>query len=255
MTGASTFALIGDQSHNSNYIRLALTATLVEDAGITIDFTDEDKLLTAETLHRYQMLIIFRDGLRFPNGYWHGRFSNENKDEVVSVPPLRRKIGDGYTTWITQEQGRAIRQWVSGGGSLWAYHNCNHVSLSNADFRHVEGAVFTGHPEVRPYKVKVVNHDHPITRDVSDFVIHDEQHFMTFEKDPKYVLARSVNEDGIEFTDDQGRTNTTAEAVWAYDYGKGRVCYTAPGHQLNALWNPEYEKLQQNAARWLLRET
>jgi hypothetical protein len=28
----------------------------------------------------------------------------------------------------------------------------------------------------------------------------------------------------------------------------------SPGHLITALWNPEYEKLQRNAARWLLRE-
>ena len=48
---------------------------------------------------------------------------------------------------------------------------------------------------------------------------------------------------------------TTAAAGWAYDFGKGRVCYLGPGHLLMALWNPEYEKIQRNAARWLLRET
>jgi hypothetical protein len=28
----------------------------------------------------------------------------------------------------------------------------------------------------------------------------------------------------------------------------------APGHTISALWNPEYEKLQKNAAHWLLRQ-
>jgi hypothetical protein len=28
----------------------------------------------------------------------------------------------------------------------------------------------------------------------------------------------------------------------------------APGHMISALWNPEYEKMQKNAAKWLLRE-
>ena len=45
---------------------------------------------------------------------------------------------------------------------------------------------------------------------------------MTYDKDAKYVLARSVNEDGLEFTDITGRRSNTAEAAWAYDYGKGR---------------------------------
>ncbi len=39
-TKATAFALIGDESHNSDYIRSALTSTLVHDAGLSIDFTD-----------------------------------------------------------------------------------------------------------------------------------------------------------------------------------------------------------------------
>jgi type 1 glutamine amidotransferase len=78
----------------------------------------------------------------------------------------------------------------------------------------------------------------------------DEQHFFKFEKDPKFVLAKSVNEDGLTYE----TYGSVSEAVWAYDYGKGRVCYLEPGHNLHSLWNPEYVKLQQNAVRWLLRQ-
>ena len=45
----------------------------------------------------------------------------------------------------------------------------------------------------------------------------------------------------------------TAPGGWAYDYGKGRVCYLSPGHLLTVLWNPEYIKVQQNAVRWIMR--
>jgi type 1 glutamine amidotransferase len=98
--------------------------------------------------------------------------------------------------------------------------------------------------------VNIVNRDHPITRGVNDFVVTDEQHYMTYQKDPKHVLMRSVNEDGLDFKN----LGTSCEAGWAYDYGQGRVCYLAPGHMIVVLWNPEYEKIQQNAVRWLLRQ-
>jgi type 1 glutamine amidotransferase len=254
-THAKAFALCGDESHNSDYIRTALTSTLVEDAGLSIDFTDQEKLLSYDNLRHYKILIMFRDGLRFPNGYWHQVYWNEKKNAVVSDPPIQRKIGQGRSSWMTEEQGRGIKKWVEEGGSLWAYHNNSQTSSTNKDYRDVEGAVYTGHPPIRPYKVKIVNHEHPITKGVNDFVVTDEQHFVTYDKDPKYVLARSVNEDGLEYTDMTGRRSYTAESVWAYDYGKGRVCFTAPGHMISVLWNPEYEKLQRNAAKWLLHET
>ena len=254
-TGATAFALIGDESHNSDYIRSALTSTLVNDAGLSIDFTDEEKLLSYENLQHYKILIIFRDGLRFPNGYWYAMYWRPKPEDVVSDPPIQKKIGGKRVGWMTPEQGRGVKKWVQEGGSLWAWHNNSQLSLMNQDYRDVEGAVYTGHPPIRPFKVKIVNRYHPITQGVNDFVITDEQHYVTYDKDPKHVLARSVNEDGLEYKDHAGRVSDSCESVWAYDYGKGRICFMAPGHMISALWNPEYEKMQRNAARWLLRET
>jgi type 1 glutamine amidotransferase len=252
---ATAFALTGDESHNSDYIRTALTSTLVEGAGLAIDFTDQEKLLDYDHLRAYKILIMFRDGLRFPNGYWQAMYWNGREKDILSVPPLEKKIGSTRVGWMTMEQGKAIKKWVQEGGSLWAFHNNSQASLMNQDYRDVEGAVYTGHPPIRPFKVKIVNREHPVTKGVNDFVVTDEQHFVTYDKDPRYVLARSVNEDDLEYTDQAGRRGNSAEAVWAYDYGKGRVCFMAPGHMISVLWNPEYEKMQKNAARWLLHET
>ncbi len=251
---ATAFALCGDESHNSDYIRTALGATLVDGAGLSIDFTDEEKLLTYDNLKNYKILIMFRDGLRFPNGYYQAIYWTGKPEDLVSVPPLDKKIVPKGVGWMTAEQGRAIKTWVQEGGSLWAFHNDSQASLLNKDYRDVEGAIYTGHPPIRPYKVHIVNSDHPITRGVNDFIVTDEQHYVTYDKDPKFVLARSIAEHGLDFTDNAGRKSNSAESVWAYDYGKGRVCFMAPGHMIAVLWNPEYVKMQKNAAKWLLHE-
>ncbi len=253
--GSTAFALIGDRYHNSDYIRTALGKTLVKNMGLSIDFTDETKALTAKALAGYKLLIIFRDGMIWPDGYpdhmtypGYPQRAAAGKD-VVSDPPVppheAKSVG-----WIAPEQGKAIRDFVTRGGSILFYHNVTYISPYNADFKDVLGAETLGHPPMRPFKVKVVNPEHPITRGVRDFIVTDEQHFMTYQKDPKHVLMRSVNEDGLSY----GKWGTSAEAAWAYDYGKGRICYLAPGHMIVDLWNPEYEKLQQNAVRWLLRQ-
>jgi hypothetical protein len=249
---ATAFALIGDRYHNSDYIRTALRKTLVKDLGISIDFRDEVELLNAEELKGYKLLIILRDGMLWPGGYFQAPTGPANSPPpgIASEPPFE-KIDQEPVFWITQEQGKAVKAFVSGGGGILFYHNVTYISPHNDDFRDVLGAVTEQHPPLRPFKVKIVNRDHPITRGVNDFVVSDEQHFMTYQKDPKYLLLQSVNEDGLTFKD----LGTSSAAGWAYDYGKGRVCYLAPGHVITSLWNPEYEKLQQNAVRWLLRQT
>src|ERR1700730_7039028 len=62
-THATAFALCGDESHNSDYMRTALTSTLTDAAGLSIDFTDQEKLLSYDNLRNYKILIMFRDGL------------------------------------------------------------------------------------------------------------------------------------------------------------------------------------------------
>jgi type 1 glutamine amidotransferase len=103
--------------------------------------------------------------------------------------------------------------------------------------------------------VKIINHDHPITAGVNDFVVSGEQHFPVYEKDPKHVQAMSVNEDNRTYRSRDGKPSNTCEAVWDYDYGKSRVCFMAPGHAMTALWNPEFEKMQKNAVKRRLHQT
>jgi len=240
----TAFALTGDRYHNIDYVRTALGKTLVKDQGLSIDFSDELSLLSAANLKPYKLLIMLRDGMVWPAGY-----DAAGVRPIVSEPPIA-KFDPNPVYWMTAEQGKAVKEFVQNGGAALFYHNVTYISPQNEDFRDVLGAVTLQHPPLRPFKVKIVNKEHPITRGVSDFVVTDEQHFVKYEKDPKYVLMQSVNEDGLTWKD----VGTTSVAGWAYEYGKGRVCYLAPGHVISALWNPEYEKIQKNAVKWLMRE-
>jgi type 1 glutamine amidotransferase len=187
--------------------------------------------------------MIWPHGYLDPNDYEYSHDLENTKDwpKEHSEP------------WITEEQGAAIKGFVEAGGAFYAFHNSSHISLSSPHYREVMGGAYIDHPALRPFKVSVVNKQHPITRGVQDFIVNDEQHFVTYDKDPKYILLQSENIDGLTDVAEGKDLGAKATAGWAYDFGKGRVVFTAVGHTLHAFWQPEYFKLQKNAVRWLLR--
>jgi len=251
---ATAFGLIGDRYHNSDYIRTGLNRTIAKDLGVSIDFCDETSMLTAETLNGYKLLIILRDGMNWPDGYpdetTNAAWVNGGKTKLISDPPVPPTAAKPQF-WMKPEQGKAVRRFVEGGGAALLMHNVTHVGLTDPDFRHVLGAAYAGHPPIRTFKVKVTNSNHPITKGVRDFIVTDEQHYMEYDKDRKNIFLESVNEEGLDYR----KQGPKAPAGWSFDYGKGRVCYLAPGHLLTVLWNPEFVKLQHNAVRWLLRQS
>ncbi len=243
--GPRALALIGDRYHNPDYIRVSLDRVFKE-VGVPIDYTIQYDALSRDMLKTYDLFLCLRDGMIWPDGYLgpdayaayeHGF---ENPKIFPEVKPQK---------WITEEQGAAIKEFVSGGKGFYALHNCSHISLSSKNYRDVMGGAYVGHPTLRPFKVRVVNKEHPITRGIADFIVNDEQHYVTYDKDRRYVLLESENLDGLEYE----TYGTKSVAGWAYEYGKGRVVFTAVGHTNHAMWVPAHLELQKRAVQWLLR--
>ena len=67
-TQPRALALIGDRTHNPNYIRISLDKVFRE-LGIPIDYTIDYAGLSGASLKPYQILLIMRDGVEWPNGY------------------------------------------------------------------------------------------------------------------------------------------------------------------------------------------
>ncbi len=256
-------ALIGDRYHNQNDTRIAINRVFRE-LGISIDYTTNYADLSAEKLKPYQLFICYRDNMIWPGGYEQTAIQGANGtpgrspgEDPGVFPPEKAEY------WISEDQGKAVKDFVAAGNSFYSYHNNAFVSRSSKNYREVQGGWALSHPPVRPFKVKIVNKSHPITQGVEDFMVTDEQHYLVYDKDPKNILLQSENLDGLTFTPtlrdpdhpdaptkDMG---TGSVSGWAHEYGKGRVVFTAMGHTIDAMWQPEYLKIQKNAVRWLLR--
>jgi type 1 glutamine amidotransferase len=241
-------ALIGDRYHNADYIRVGLNK-LFGELNLPVDYTINYDQISARLLEPYRLFVVLRDGMIWPNGYLEPNDYEYSHDlENEAAWPKEKPEG-----WITEEQGAAIKSFVESGGGLYALHNSSHISLYSKAYREVMGGAYIDHPALRPFKVSVVNKEHPITRGVGDFMVNDEQHFVNYDKDPRYIILRSENIDGLTDVADGKDLGSKAIGGWAHDFGKGRVVFTAVGHTLHALWQPEYFKLQKNAVTWLLK--
>jgi type 1 glutamine amidotransferase len=239
-------ALIGDRYHNPDYIRVSLDKVF-KSLEIPIDYTIQYDQISQKTLKGYQIFLCLRDGMIWPGGYlgpdaYTAYEQNlENSDQFSKPKP---------ETWMTEEQGAAIKEFVSAGNGFYALHNCSHISLSSKNYREVMGGAYIGHPPLRPFRVSATGASHPITQGMKPFMVNDEQHYVEYDKDRKHVILESENVDGLVYE----KLGAKSIAGWAYDFGNGRVVFTAVGHTIHAMWIPEHVELQKRAVRWLLKQ-
>ncbi len=87
-------------------------------------------------------------------------------------------------------------------------------------------------------KVTVVDKDHPITKGVKDFAIHDETY-------NNYYTASDVK---LLLKTDHPKNDP--ELAWVKDYGKSRVFFLMLGHDAKAWANPNFVKILTQGIGW-----
>jgi len=120
------------------------------------------------------------------------------------------------------------------------------------EYRKIIGSKYylkaTGQTAASTYKhdvdftVHIADAGHPITRGLSDFLIHDETYKgCRFEKDNQVLLT----------TD---HPDSDKSIGWVRRYGKARVCGIQLGHDNAAYKNPNYRELMVRAIRWCAKD-
>ena len=243
-------ALVGDRFHNADYIRVSLDRVFKE-LNIPIDYTVEYDKISADLLKNYKIFLILRDGQIWPGGYlgpdaWSDY--SKNLENAADFPVGKNAM------WMTEEQGAAIKDFVNAGNGFYSLHNSSHISLSSKNYREVMGGAYISHPPLRPFRVRPTENKHPITAGITEFMVNDEQHYVTYDKDPKYVILEAENVDGLTFQAQGQNLGAKSISAWAYDFGSGRVVFTAVGHTIHAMWAPQYLEIQKRSVKWLLKQ-
>ncbi|NCO43196.1 MAG: hypothetical protein COZ06_00970 [Armatimonadetes bacterium CG_4_10_14_3_um_filter_66_18] len=107
----------------------------------------------------------------------------------------------------------------------------------------IDGEKYTTSPwaDGQDMKIHVADKEHPITRGVQDFDVHDESY-------GKFYVAP---DDHVLLTTDYAKNNP--EIAWTRDYGKSRVFYLMLGHDNHAWSNPNYPLLLGGGIEWAAR--
>jgi len=142
---------------------------------------------------------------------------------------------------LTPAQEKRLCEFVRNGGGLLAIHAANVMDESNEDYLEMVGTRFITHGPITDFTVNIAA-DHDITQRIDDFKVTDE--FYICEKRAKrlQVLAKARW---------QGEEHPM---VYVRSYGKGRVCYIAPGHDERTFSDPLFQRICGKGARWVTKE-
>jgi type 1 glutamine amidotransferase/azurin len=145
-------------------------------------------------------------------------------------------------TTITPEQEKALLDFVEGGKGLVAIHSASAMFTNSPKYIAMVGGQFQRHG-TGDFTTEIVQPDHPVMKGIQPFTTWDETYVHTkHNTDNRTVLMERV--------DAQGREPYT----WVRTQGKGRVFYTAYGHDERTWNNPGFQKLIRNAAEWVLSD-
>lgn len=211
-------ALIGDRYHSPVYIRDNLAPAFVHE-NIPATFIENVEELNADNLKNFELLVILRDGMNWPNGY--------------AKEPVK---------WMTDAQQKAIWDFVNSGGGFLALHNAQGIYPPGGLYYKLFGGDYGGHPKPYVFTVRIEDKNHPITSGVEDYSMFDEQHTVKYYLDREHLLLRSIAPDNLQ-----------SEAGWWREMGQGRFVYLAPGHTPQALGHPMMQRLIRNSLNWLLK--
>jgi type 1 glutamine amidotransferase len=138
---------------------------------------------------------------------------------------------------ITDAQRDGLTNFVKSGKGFVGIHSAADSFRDDPAFRHFIGGFFVTHPRFRSYQVSVVDPENPITKDLEEFMVEDEQYITDY--DPRVdVLCTALY---------KGKAMPVA---WTKEWGEGKVFYLALGHNPDACQHEMFSLLLTRGAKW-----
>ena len=148
-----------------------------------------------------------------------------------------------YTTGelpMSEEQKAAFMEFVRGGKGFVGIHSATDTFYKWADYGALVGGYFNDHPWHKEVTVRVEDRSSPATRHLpASFTLNDEIYqFKDWSRSDVHVLL-SLDPSSVDLTLPRvKRTDKDFALAWTKNVGKGRMFYTALGHE-PAVWQDE----------------
>jgi type 1 glutamine amidotransferase len=140
--------------------------------------------------------------------------------------------------WEDTVSSRLVQQFVESGRGLLVIH-AGTVGYKGA-IRQMTGGSFERHPEACAVGLEPIA-NHPITKGVAPFEVHDEHYLMRTDENLEVFLC-SRSESGVQ------------PAGWTQTVGEGRICVLTPGHFEDVWGHLSFGLLVRNALSWVSHE-
>lgn len=138
---------------------------------------------------------------------------------------------------ITSDQENALKDYVESGKALIPIHSASWCFRNSDWYVNAVGGQFKSHGEGN-FTATIVDPDHPIMSGIEEFETWDETYVHSQLNPNMHVLMERIDGDYRE------------PYTWTLEEGKGRVFYTAYGHNEETWKQPEFQELVANGILW-----
>jgi len=147
---------------------------------------------------------------------------------------------------FSEEQEKNVLEFVASGKGFIGLHGASASFKNHPKYFEMLGGKFISHKNIINFEIKIINKNHPITRNLDNFSFKDEPYRHEFSMvNEIHVLAEA---DYHDIKDPKPEP-----IMWVREYGKGRVFFCALGHRTTALKDPLFQKIIRSAVMWVLQ--
>ena len=202
---------LGDNGHHKPIERVPTIMAALGNKGINFTYTDKLEDINAQNLSKYDALMIFA-----------------NWDD------------------ITPAAEKALLDYVASGKGILPIHCASYCFRNSPEYVKMVGGQFWRH-RMDTIQVNTVQPNHIIMKDLGVIKAFDETYLHSqLQPDNNVLQTREIKADQTKDRQDA----KTEPYTWTRSYGKGRVFYTAYGHDDRTWSNVNFQKLLENGIVW-----